>query len=34
LSCENSIFRKGKWEYNGGSELVQSTLYICVELPQ
>jgi hypothetical protein len=26
--------RRGGWEYNGGGELVPSTLYTCVELPR
>jgi hypothetical protein len=26
--------QREEWEYNGGSGLVQSILYICMELPQ
>jgi hypothetical protein len=26
--------RKGKWEYNKGGDLVQGTLYMCMELSQ
>jgi hypothetical protein len=26
--------KKGEWKYNGGGELVQGTLYACIELSQ
>jgi hypothetical protein len=26
--------REAKWEYNGGGELAQGTLYTCMELSQ
>jgi hypothetical protein len=26
--------REGEWKYNGGSELIQGTLYTCMDLSQ
>jgi hypothetical protein len=31
---KHSIERGGGWEYNGGGVLVQSAMYIYMELPQ
>jgi hypothetical protein len=31
-TCLKEGGREGEWEYNGKGELVQATLYICMEL--